>query len=362
MGEQTSSARRRGAVYFDGRSSALRPVSLNFGLALEIIEENVLLDIWPYAEIRGSRLASGAFRVSALSAPSVCWVEIYDEAVIERILANSPLIAGEKVEHLRTRPATWAGLGAFLAAIVALIWFGLPLAAGAISERLPTDVEKEIGEVADKQVLATFKGKRCRTPQGEAALGKLSDVLQSAGDLRLPATIVALSSKVPNAFALPGGKVYLLSGLLAKAQNQDEILGVLAHELGHVQHRDHLRRIIADGGAAYIIGLLLGQVNGGGALIYASKTLLFAAHSRAAEAQADAFAAQTLAKLGRPAKPMGELLLRVTGPQDDGAFTILHDHPLSKDRLDYLAGQDQGVQAPPVLSDAEWAALKAICD
>ena len=76
-----------------------------------------------------------------------------------------------------------------------------------------------------------------------------------------------------------------------------------------------MRRMIADGGGAYLIGLMFGHVTGGAALIYASKTLLFAAHSRESEAAADAFAAATLAKLGRPATPMGELLLRITGPE-----------------------------------------------
>ncbi len=52
---------------------------------------------------------------------------------------------------------------------------------------------------------------------------------------------------LPNAFALPGGKVYLLNGLLNLARSPDEIAGVLAHELGHVQHRDGMRRAYPDG-------------------------------------------------------------------------------------------------------------------
>jgi len=103
-------------------------------------------------------------------------------------------------------------------------------------------------------------------------------------------------------------------------------------------------------------------VTGGDALIYASKTLLFAAHSRESEAAADAFAAATLAKLGRPAKPMGELLLRGTGPEADGATAILHDHPLSQERLDYLAARDTSPSRPALLGDEEWAALKTICE
>jgi predicted Zn-dependent protease len=65
------------------------------------------------------------------------------------------------------------------------------------------------------------------------------------------------------------------------------------------------------------------------------------------EAAADAFAAATLAKPGRPAKPMGELLLRITGPEADGATAILHAHPLSQERLDYLAARDKGPTGRP---------------
>ena len=163
---------------------------------------------------------------------------------------------------------------------------------------MPISIERSLGEAADSQARVPFGTKQCAAPAGAAALAKLSERLQGASDLRLPATIIVLASKTPNAFALPGGKVYLLSGLLDKAESQDEIIGVLAHELGHLQHRDHLRRMIADGGGAYLIGLMFGHVTGGAALIYASKTLLFAAHSRESEAAADAFAAATLAKLG----------------------------------------------------------------
>jgi hypothetical protein len=82
----------------------------------------------------------------------------------------------------------------------------------------------------------------------------------------------------------------------------------------------------------------------------------------ASEAAADAFAAATLAKPGRPAKPMGELLLRGTGPEADGATAILHDHPLSQGRLDYLAARDKGATGPALLGAEEWAALKTICE
>src|SRR5207248_8127416 len=138
-----------------------------------------------------------------------------------------------------------------------------------------------------------------------AAFAKLVDKLKVAGGLEMPLVAHVLSSKTPNAYALPGGRVYMLNGLLMKAKTPDEVAGVLAHELGHVQHRDGLRRIIQTGGTSFLFGLLFGDVMGGGAVIFAARSVLNASYSRDAERAADAFAVETMHKLGRSPKPMG---------------------------------------------------------
>ena len=71
----------------------------------------------------------------------------------------------------------------------------------------------------------------------------------------------------------PAGR-YVTSGLLLKAKSPDELAGVIAHELGHQQHRDMLRKLMHDGGVAFLVGLLFGSVTGGAAIIYASKSAL----------------------------------------------------------------------------------------
>jgi Zn-dependent protease with chaperone function len=169
-----------------------------------------------------------------------------------------------------------------------------------------------------------------------------------------------LDTKVPNAFALPGGKVYLFNGLLAKAQNPDEIAGVLAHELGHLKHRDNMRSLIYNGGTSFLIGLLFGDVTGSGALVFASRSLVTASHSREAEEGADSFAIDVMHKLGRSPKPMGELLFRVTG-KEENSLSILASHPLTEDRLKRMTAEDRPPSGPPLLTDKEWAALKGIC-
>lgn len=58
---------------------------------------------------------------------------------------------------------------------------------------------------------------------------------------------------------------------------------------------------------------------------------------------------------------MGELLFRVTGKEVDKSLSILSSHPLTEDRLARMSSVEQTSDGPPLLTAAEWAALKAIC-
>ena len=66
-------------------------------------------------------------------------------------------------------------------------------------------------------------------------------------------------------------------------------------------------------------------------------------------------------KLGRSPKAMGELMLRVTGKEGGKGLTIISSHPLTEDRLARMSKEDQTPKGAPLLTDAEWQALKGIC-
>jgi Zn-dependent protease with chaperone function len=174
-------------------------------------------------------------------------------------------------------------------------------------------------------------------------------------------TVTVLHSKTPNAFALPGGSVYVLSALIDKAADPDELGGVLAHELGHVAHRDGLRLMISNGGTAFLFSLLMGDVTGAGAVIFTSRTLVTSANTREAEANADAFAATVLHRLGRSSAPLGTFLVRLTGQQNLGALSLLQSHPLSQERLEALKRDDVAETGLPLVDSASWRAIKAMC-
>ena len=125
---------------------------------------------------------------------------------------------------------------------------------------------------------------------------------------------------------------------------------MLAHELGHLKHRDNTRSLIYNGGTSFLIGLLFGDVTGSGALIFASRSLVTASYSREAEQNADTFSIDVMHRLGRSPKPMGELLFRVTGKEGDKSLSILANHPLTEDRLQRMSDEDRRRSGPPLLT------------
>jgi Zn-dependent protease with chaperone function len=348
------------AVYFDGTSSRRRLVTLEFNDRLEITEYEHTLAAWSYADIRRADSPSGTLRVTCLAAPALARLEIRDAAVAAELISRCTQLD----ENIPGRRGVARIVGWSLAAtvsIVAVVLFGVPLAADRLTPLVPQSFERRLGDVAEGQVKTLFGGKVCDNAPGQAAFTKLVNAIRESAGLDPSIQSVVLSSPIPNAFALPGGKVYVFSGLLAKADNADEVAGILAHELGHLKHRDGTRNLIYNGGASFLIGLLFGDITGSGALIFASRSLITASYSREAEQNADTFAIDAMHGLGRSPKPMGELMFRVTGKEGDRNLSILASHPLTEDRLARMSREDRPPSGPPLLTAGEWASLKAIC-
>lgn len=360
-GTETSPEPAGTAIYFDGNSNRRRHVSLAFRDRLELMEPGETPVYWAYTDIRRVDGPAGMLRVNCLTAPALARLEIRDSAMAAGLVTRCVQLDERSPDRHGVGTIVGWSLAAVLS-IVLVILFALPFAADRLAPLVPQAFERRIGDVAEGQIRTLFGGKLCRSAAGQAAWFKLVDLIADAAALKMPIRAGVLSTPVPNAFALPGGKVYLLSGLLAKAENPDEIAGVLAHELGHLKHRDSTRNLIYNGGTSFLIGLLFGDVTGSSALIFASRSLVTSSYSRQAEQNADDFAIEVMHRLGRPTKPMGELLFRVTGREVDRTLSIIASHPLTEDRLQRMTAADRPPTGPPLLTAQEWAALKTICN
>lgn len=347
------------AVYFDGLSNRRQHVRIGFANQLVLRSDDNFVS-WPYADIRRADSPAGMLRVSCLSASPLARLEIRDQALAAELVSRC-----EKLdEHRLTGGAVARIVGWSLAAavsIIAVVLYVVPFAAERLTPLVPSKFERHLGEAAEVQLQAVFGNKVCTGAAGQAAFAKLVEKLRVAAGLDAKVASAVLDTPIPNAFALPGGRFFLLNGLLDKAHDPDEIGGVLAHELGHLKHRDNLRELIRTGGSSFLIGLLFGDVTGAGVAIFASRSLLTASYSRDAERNADTFAIEVMHRLGRPTRSMGELMFRVTGKEGDKQPSILASHPLSEDRLQRMRAEDKPPSGSPLLSAEEWSALKGIC-
>ena len=340
-------------------------MALAFNDPLEIADpaapDGPLLAVWPYDAIRRVDNPEGALRLACTMAPPLARLELRDPAERANVLRLCRSLDGPgSAASISVRRIVVASLAA-AAAIVAMVWFGMPLLANRLAAVMPYAWEMPLGDAVDSQVRELF-GSPCAKPAGAAALRKMVGRLQTVAHLPIPPDPMVLRSSMANAFALPGGRIYVLSGLLKISETPDELAGVLSHELGHVTHRDGLRRLIRDGGTAFLAGLMFGDVTGSGAVLMASQAVLSVSYTRGDEEGADAFAVTVLHGLGRPTTPLGALLQRITGPKDAEVPSLLRSHPLTAERKAMLEAENVPATGPALLDDGEWQDLKRICD
>lgn len=152
-------------------------------------------------------------------------------------------------------------------------------------------------------------------------------------------TFTVLDSEILNAFAAPGGYIYVTSGLLAAADDEAELAGVLSHEIGHVIGRHSVRAMQNALGVQVIAEILLGDREGGGwgQVAGAGAGLFMLRNSRENEFQADQFGVKLAVVSGYD--PEGvlrffEKLLAETGGGPEGFAGWLSTHPATQDRIE----------------------------
>jgi Zn-dependent protease with chaperone function len=370
------------AIYFDGVTSARRDAAVELGAtALQIrAPAGDLLAEWPYAEIAAFAAPEGVLRLGRADSPLAARLELRDPALTTAFNARAGAVRQIGAINRRTRAKVVGWSLAAAASAVLLAVFAVPAIVERVAPLVPIGVEQRLGTSVDVQVrrmLASGKdadfecGDAPGATAGLAAFAKLVHSLETAAALPLPVHAAVVRHSEANAIALPGGRIYVFQGLVDRANNPDELAGVIAHEMGHVAHRDSVRAVMQAGGLSFLFGMLIGDFTGGGAAVIAVRTVMQSSYSRETEAAADAYGAALVAKLGRDPRALGTILLRIAGTPGP-TMKILLSHPEAKDRaaaIEAIAGARPpgkriaggGDAATGLISASEWAALKAIC-
>ncbi len=359
-------------IFFDGVTSARREVAVELApQALRIsASDGTVLAEWPYQALETLSARDNVLRLGKAGSPVLARLEVRDPqlaaAIDERSLPVDRSRRGER--RMRTKVIVWSL--AATASLVLVAVFGVPRIATELTGAIPHSIERKLGAAIARQVRASLDsrhagaafecGSSAQEKPGRAAFDKLMGQIEAAAGLPIPLNAFVVRRSEPNAITLPAGYIYVFQGLLDKAETPDELAGVIAHEVGHVAHRDGTRTVLQAAGLSLLFGMLLGDFVGGGAVVFAAKTILQTSYTRNVEAAADAYGVALIAKIDGDARALGKILLRIAGTTHPGP-KILLDHPDTRDRVAAIEAMTASAPTRPLLERGEWAALKAIC-
>jgi beta-barrel assembly-enhancing protease len=349
------------AIYGDGETARRQSVTVRFEpTALSILDnDGVRLDQWPLDDLHFVGEAFGGANVRLKhGAAGQARLTIEDAAFHDVLLRAAP--------HLRRNPnlnvRKIVGLTAGAAALAAAAIFILPHLTDLAADWLPETWKRDAGERMVTEVLDIMgdSGALCEQPDGLAALDRLTTRLLAAaatlpegGGLDVKIRVANLS--LNNAFAMLGGRIVVLNGLLFDARSPDEAAGVLAHEIGHVMRRHPSRALLRGVGLGLVFDLFLG----GGRTAGFGQTLLNMSYSRDAERDADAIALAILDGAGVSAAGLADFLDRLPDHGDGSGW--LSTHPDSQNRAALIRAHQGPPRITPALTQDEWRALNGVC-
>jgi hypothetical protein len=245
-----------------------------------------------------------------------------------------------------------AGLAAFVATTAAQTPVSMPKNKYSpaddvkLGQEASQEVQKELPVMRDEQVNGYLNGIGRRLVESIPA------------EFRHPEfryTFTGVNLKEINAFALPGGPMYINRGMIEKAHNEGEVAGVMAHELSHVALRHGTAQqtkatpyAIGQVGAQ-ILGAILGG-KAGAAVGQLGPGLIgtyFMKFSREYEKQADILGSRIMAGAGYDPRDMANVFKTIQQESGPGAPQWMSDHPDPGNRYNYINQEAQALRVPP---------------
>jgi Zn-dependent protease with chaperone function len=301
------------ADYYDGRSARRHRVELATAPG-EVCFSGEAERRVPLDQVRISEQLGVAPRM--LSFADGAHLEVRDHAAFDRWLVET----GYRERRVDLLQRSWLATGISIVVIAAFVFaayrWGLPFVANKVAERMPESALRLMSEqtlkLLDRHLLEASQ----LPPERQSELRQQFEALADDGaDDEVQAVIEFRRSPTlgPNALALPDGRMVLLDELVAIADNDEQILGVLAHELGHVRHRHSVRLLVQSSAVGAVLAWWIGDFSS--VIAAAPAALMQARFSRELEADADRYAAGQLKSHALSPVRLAEMLEKLQARQ-----------------------------------------------
>lgn len=325
------------AIYFDGLSTRRHAVRLSLaGDALQMEGDSAQRTV-RLADLRVSEPMGAAPRL--ITFPDGAYCEVRDHAALAQLLAAS---GHRDRAHVRWQFDARMVLGSCALLVLLVIVgyvYGLPLAAElaapAVPEGVRTAISEQTLELIDDHMMSDSKLPAERT----APIARRLAAMRTPDGAPIGHRVLFRDGGAigANAFALPDGTLVVTDQLVELAHDDDEVLAVLAHELGHAARNHGLRMVLQSS----IVGLFLTWYIGDASSLLASApaVLLEARYSRGMESEADAYAAEMLRANGMSPRLLAAMLERLESAHGGKGFDLpeyLSSHPDTQARIEAL--------------------------
>jgi predicted Zn-dependent protease len=264
-------------------------------------------------------------------------VTVAEPAAHRDLMAHAPaslsrqLVGGHSaIRYHRRKWNIFVGILAGLALLVGLVWWQSEAVTQWMANRVSLETEIRIGDRA----LAQLEHEYVLTQEGAApaALAAIGARLTEGSRYRYRWYVSA--EREVNAYALPGGIIVVNAGMIDAAANAEELAGVLAHEVQHIEQRHTLQQMIHTAGWAAVLAVVLGDVSAITAIVVHQLGDL--RNSRKLETKADVEGMKALARAGIPLQGMADLFrkLRAENERRGGeGIALLSSHPATAERI-----------------------------
>ncbi|PJK29549.1 M48 family metallopeptidase [Minwuia thermotolerans] len=356
---------RSRATFSDGRTAAIHDVEVDIAPEGIGIEGDDVSVHWGEAglEVVDAPANAKALRLGHADHDGARLL-LEGEALVAEVREALPGLLARRPDSRRYDLKKLGVWGGAVAALAALFFLFLPAIVSGVAALIPQSVEKRLGDQALAAFSQFFDGmeNECREREGQQALDWMVVQIMDGARIERGADVRVVPVDMVNAVAFPGGRVLIFDGLIQQAESAEEVAGVVAHELGHVEYRHGMERMVRDSAISAVLSVFAPGAAGdigsefGGALLTQS-------YGRDAEREADAFAVETLNRIGVTTGGMASFFERMAQKHDAGQggslMQYLASHPAPTERAGTIAARGTGDER--ILSDAEWRALKAIC-
>jgi predicted Zn-dependent protease len=325
--------------------------------------------VWAYSAVR---LTQGHYsgeqvRLEKGEGPGAEVLLLEDPAVLERLRLLAPRLVGRLASPSRERTRIgYAALAAVAAIAVAsgLYLWGIPAVAHVLAPRVPAAWEVRLGDSVVAHLAPA--NRRCTAPPVDEALRQLVDKLRlGVPAAPYPIRVIVVHDRQANAFAVPGGTVVVLTGLLEITSSPEELAAVLAHELQHILRRHATRALLEHASAGLVLTALMGDATGILAFgLEGARTLAVLRYSRRNEEEADAEGLRMMVAAGIDPRGMLTFLKRLeTNVGPTRLPTYLSTHPDTGARIARLRAAAAAQTLPPVALAGvqDWQAIARGC-